>query len=135
MIDFSSVVKDQRVFPPVVFPLKDKMYRIRNTVYKNEDLGRIKLLFNEDSCILYLRDNYTGLHPNWLMLMWAKQGRRVITGSDAKYWLSKRICPPGRHNIRDILKNNGLKEYNAAVLIAHNKGICSWDELWFEEIE
>lgn len=121
-------------FPKVVFPLENKTYIIRNVNYPKEDLGRIVMNFNEDKCVLYLRKSYCGLHPNWLMSEWSSRGRTVIDGEDAMYWLHKRVCPPGRQNIREVLKSHGLSSYNATVMSSHGKGICDWDDLWFEEI-
>ena len=134
LLDFNKLGIPKQ-FPPVVFPLEDKTYIIRNYFYPEEDLGRVTLHFNKDNCTLYLKDNYEGLHPNWLMSEWSKRGRKVIEGDDASYWLQKRCCPPGRQGIQWILKAHGLTEYNRSVMIAHARGFCDWDELWFEEIK
>lgn len=116
--------------------LPDKMYIIRSPYYPKENLGKVKIIFSEDTCIVYPLKSYKGLHSDnaWLEY-WAEHGVTKVEGEMASYWLHKRCCPPGRHNINDILRAHRLKEYNAAVIIDYNKGMCTYDDLWFEEIK
>jgi hypothetical protein len=45
-------------------------------------------------------------------------------------WIRGRICPPGRHNIREILKDNGLKEYDEFGLLMLTMAKCDKDDLF-----
>ena len=114
--------------------MKNKEYIIRNKYYPKEDLGRIVLDFNKETGVLYLKDSYEGLHPDFLIYMWSKKGRKIIDGMDARRWVHDRVCPPERHNIRDILKAYGLPRYSATRILDMNCGRCDKDDLWFEEI-
>ena len=65
----------------------------------------------------------------------AHRGIYELTHEDTLRWISGRICPPGRHNIREILKENGLREYDEFGLLMVTKGACGKDELFLVEIE
>ena len=61
------------------------------------------------------------------------QGKYELTHEDSLRWLRGRICPPGRHNIREILRDNGLEEYDEFGLLMITKGKCGKDELYLVE--
>ena len=60
----------------------------------------------------------------------ANRNKYVLTHEDALRWVRGRICPPGRHNIREILRNNGLSEYEEFGLLMINAGRCDKDALF-----
>ena len=60
----------------------------------------------------------------------ALRGRHELSHEDVLRWIKGRICPPGRHNIREILRNNGLKEYDEFGLLMVTKAKCDKDELY-----
>jgi len=62
--------------------------------------------------------------------IYANRQKRVLSHEDAMRWIRGRICPPGRHNIRDILKDNGLMEYDEFALLMLTKAKCGMDELY-----
>ena len=64
----------------------------------------------------------------------AYRGKYELTHEDTLRWISGRICPPGRHNIREILSDNGLSEYDEFGLLMVTKGACGKDELYLLEI-
>jgi len=53
-----------------------------------------------------------------------------LSHEDALRWVRGRVCPPGRHNMRDILKDNGLREYDEFQLLITNNGKCDKDALY-----
>lgn len=64
----------------------------------------------------------------------ANRDKYILSHADALRWVRGRICPPGRHNIREILKNNGLKEYDEFNLLMLYHAKCDMDGLYLEEI-
>lgn len=113
--------------------MKNKMYRIKNS--KGDTLGMIKLDFLNDTGVIYLLASYNGLESDFFLSYWRhEEGLTEVTGDRARYWVHRRVCPPGRHNIKEILKSNGLTEYNASVILANNGGRCDKDDFWFEEV-
>ena len=64
----------------------------------------------------------------------ACRGKHELAHEDALRWIRGRICPPGRHNIREILNDNGLSEYDEFGLLMVTRGACDKDELYLVEI-
>ena len=63
----------------------------------------------------------------------AFRGTYDLSHEETLTWIRGRICPPGRHNIREILKDNGLEEYDEFGLLMVTKGKCDKDELYLAE--
>ena len=61
------------------------------------------------------------------------KGNFEIGHDDTIRWVRARICPPGRHNIREILSGLGLKEYDEFELILATKAKCGNDDLYIVE--
>ena len=61
------------------------------------------------------------------------RGKEVLSNDNVLRWIRGRICPPGRHNIREILRDNGLNEYNEFELLMVTKGKCDKDDLYLVE--
>ena len=61
------------------------------------------------------------------------KGNYNIGHDDTIRWVRSRICPPGRHNIREILSELGLKEYDEFEIISATKARCDKDELYIRE--
>ena len=53
---------------------------------------------------------------------------------DVLRWVRGRICPPGRHNINEILAGIGLSEYDEFKLLEATGAKCDKDELYMLEI-
>ena len=65
----------------------------------------------------------------------ALRGRHEMSHEDTLRWIKGRICPPGRHNIREILRSNALEEYDEFGLLMVTKAKCDKDELYLVELE
>ena len=61
------------------------------------------------------------------------RGKYILSNENVLRWIRGRICPPGRHNIREILKDNGLNEYDEFGLLMITKGKCDKDDLYLVE--
>jgi len=64
----------------------------------------------------------------------ANNKKYVLSHEDALRWIRGRICPPGRHNIREILKDNGLNEYDEFGLLMITKAKCDKDNLYLSPL-
>ena len=74
-----------------------------------------------------------GIPPGDLPLSlecFAVRGKYELSHDEALRWAKGRICPPGRHNIREILKDNGLTEYDEFALLMVTNARCDKDELY-----
>jgi len=61
------------------------------------------------------------------------RGKYILSNENVLRWIQGRICPPGRHNITEILKDNGLDEYDEFGLLMVTKGKCDKDDLYLDE--
>ena len=64
----------------------------------------------------------------------ANRNKYVLSNEDALRWIRGRICPPGRHNMRDILKDNGLQEYDEFGLLMITNAKCDKDALFLKSV-
>ena len=60
----------------------------------------------------------------------ANSGKYELSHEDVLRWIRGRICPPGRHNIREVLKDNGLEEYDEFGLLMTTMAKCGKDDLY-----
>lgn len=103
--------------------------------YADEVYGYLELNDDTEKGRIILLDTYPkGLHEGFVLGMYRKTGMKVIEGDDFDYWLSLRVCPSGRHNIRDILNAYGLKEYNACKIYVANEGRTSKDDMVIKDV-
>ena len=64
----------------------------------------------------------------------AVRGKYNLSHEDTLRWIRGRICPPGRHNIRDIIKDNGLDEYDEYKLLMLTGAKCDKDALFLRSV-
>ncbi len=65
--------------------------------------------------------------------IWHKQ--RTLDATWSRTWVRERIVPPSRQNLGQILKANGLDDYDDFQLLMIGKGRCSQDDFALEEID
>jgi hypothetical protein len=65
--------------------------------------------------------------------LFASAGKYELGHEDVLRWLRGRICPPGRQNIKTILKELGLAEYDEFGILMHTMARCGKDELYLIE--
>ena len=58
------------------------------------------------------------------------RGDYAIGHDWAMRWVRARICPPGRHNIREILAELGLDAYDEFGILAATEARCDKDGLY-----
>ena len=69
-----------------------------------------------------------------LLSSFLKKGEYTVNSYWSKVWVQQRIVPPDRQNINQILRDNGLKEYDEFQLLMLVAGRCEQDEYYLEEI-
>ena len=112
---------------------------LRSFALKDGDLGDLQvgtLIYdteNRQFAMIITKD----IPPNDLPLSlegFALRGKHELTHEDSLRWIRGRICPPGRHNIREILRDNGLNEYDEFCFLTLTMAKCDKDELYLVEI-
>ena len=63
----------------------------------------------------------------------ANRNKYELSQEDVLRWIRGRICPPGRHNIRELLRANGLNEYDEFGLLMITGAKCDKDALYLRE--
>jgi len=62
-----------------------------------------------------------------------QKGNFTIEHDEVLTWIRGRICPPGRHNIKEILHDNGLKKYDEFDILMVTMARSDKDELYLVE--
>lgn len=69
-----------------------------------------------------------------LLESFLKRGEKTINSYWSKVWVRQRIVPEDRQNLGQVLKENGLEEYDEFKLLLAGKGRCAQDSYYLEEI-
>lgn len=70
-----------------------------------------------------------------LLIPFVHKRERVLDGTWSRKWVEERIVPPSRQNIGQVLKANGLTEYDDFRLLLVGMGRCSQDDFELVEID
>lgn len=63
-----------------------------------------------------------------------QRGSRTVNAYWSRVWVQQRIIPADRQNIGQILKDNGLDEYDEFELLVRADGRCAQDDCYITEI-
>ena len=69
-----------------------------------------------------------------LLSSFVKRGQHSVSSYWSRLWVQQRIVPRDRQNIGQVLKENGLTEYDEFQLLLLTKGRCAQDDCYLEEI-
>lgn len=70
-----------------------------------------------------------------LLSSFAKRGERTVNAYWSRLWVQQRIVPPDRQNLGQVLKANGLEEYDEYSLLMLADGRCAQDSYYLAPIE
>ena len=59
----------------------------------------------------------------------------IIESYWTRKWIEERVIPESRHNIKDILKDNGFKYYNEILMIIASRAHSSMDDNYLKQIK
>lgn len=69
-----------------------------------------------------------------LLSSFVKQGEHTVNSYWSNEWVRQRIVPQDRQNISEVLKDNGLSEYDEFDLLMLSMGKCAQDNCYLTEI-
>ncbi len=69
-----------------------------------------------------------------MLALFAQRGQLEVPAEWALRWVGERVPPPGRQNIGEILRENGLARYDEIELLARAQGRSSQDDFMVREI-
>jgi len=70
-----------------------------------------------------------------ILSSFVKKNKKTVDFYWSKVWVQQRIVPPDRQNIGQILKDNGLTEYDEYGLLTLAMGRCAQDDSYLVPIE
>lgn len=109
-----------------------KIYAIKE---KDDVLGW--LLYSEEAKKFYveLPDNADWIKTPMILDSFVKRGLHTVNSRFSLLWVQQRIIPSNRQNIRQILRDLGLQEYDEYELLIAGHGRCAQDDCYIEETE
>ncbi len=69
-----------------------------------------------------------------LLASFARKGETGVNSYWSRLWVQQRIVPPDRQNITQVLRDNGLKEYDEYGLLMLSMGRCAQDDYYLAPI-
>ena len=69
-----------------------------------------------------------------LLDSFVKRGEKSVGSYWSRIWVEQRIVPQDRQNIGQVLKENGLDEYDEFSLLMLSQGRCAQDQCYLEEL-
>lgn len=103
----------------------------------NKNLAYLFYYENEKRFYIELPDDVDEWEAPLILSSFLKKGQRTINSYWSKVWVQERIVPPDRQNLGQILRANGLDEYDEFKLLLLADGRCAQDDYYlvplFEE--
>ena len=107
-----------------IFAIKD------DTLSQKSVLGYLIYYENAKAFYIELPDNADPWETPLLLSSFVKRGERSVSSYWSRLWVQQRIIPRDRQNIGQVLKENGLKEYDEFQMLMLTMGRCAQDECY-----
>ena len=111
-----------------------KVFAIKDDNMDDAVLGYLIYYKNAKAFYIELPDDADPWTTPLLLSSFVKRGEHSVNSYWSQMWVEQRIIPPDRQNIGQILKENGLTEYDAFSLLMLARGRCAQDDHYLEEI-
>ena len=112
-----------------IFAIKD------DTLSREIVLGYLIYYENAKAFYIELPDDADPWETPLLLSSFVKRSKYSVNSYWSRLWVQQRIIPLDRQNIGQILKENGLKEYDEFQMLMLAMGRCAQDECYLEEIK
>ncbi len=107
-----------------------KIYEIKN---KKRVYGYFFVDLENDDCYIELNEGLDS-YPIFFDIF-IKKNKFIIESYWTRKWIEERVIPESRHNIKDILKDNGFKYYNEILMIIASRAHSSMDDNYLKQIK
>lgn len=107
-----------------------KIYEIKN---KKRVYGYFFVDLENDDCYIELNEGFDD-YPIFFDIF-IKKNKFIIESYWTRKWIEERVIPESRHNIKDVLKDNGFKYYNEILMIIASKAHSSMDDNYLKQIK
>lgn len=112
-----------------------KIFAVRDT-NDNTEKDLAYLLYYEKEKVFYIElpEDADFWNTPLLLSSFAKRNIRTINPYYSKLWVQQRIVPADRQNLGQILKENGLEEYDEYDLLMLADGRCEQDDYYLSPV-
>lgn len=106
-----------------IFAIRDESAEVQ------KDLAYLLYYEIEKRFYIELPDDADPWETPLLLDSFAKRGEKTVNSYWSRIWVQQRIVPTDRQNLGEILRDNGLKEYDEFELLMLATGRCAQDDL------
>lgn len=108
-----------------------KIFAIRDeSDAKKKDLAYLFYYEVEKQFYIELPEDADPWETPLILSSFVKRKEKTVHSYWSKVWVQQRIVPPDRQNLGQILKDNGLKEYDEYDLLMLSMGRCAQDDCY-----
>lgn len=113
-----------------------KIYAVRDENEKNTKKDLAYLIYYDKAKCFYIElpEDADAWETPLLLSSFAKKGIKTVGAYFSMLWVRQRIVPEDRQNLGQILKENGLEEYDEYALLMLGQGRCAQDSYYLSEI-
>lgn len=112
-----------------------KIFAIRDeSMPLQRDLAYLLYYEGEKHFYIELPDEADPWETPLLLSSFVKKGETTVNSYWSKVWVQQRIVPTDRQNLSQILRDNGLKEYDEFELLKLTMGRCAQDDCYLVPI-
>lgn len=112
-----------------------KIFAILDDEIKDRALGHLVYYEKCKRFYVELPNNADEWETPLLLASFAKRGETTVNAYWSRLWVQQRIVPTDRQNLGQILKVNGLKEYDEFKLLMLARGRCAQDDCYLKPTE
>lgn len=107
-----------------IFAIRDESAEVQ------KDLAYLLYYEMEKRFYIELPDNADPWETPLLLDSFAKRGETTVNSYWSQIWVQQRIIPTDRQNLGEILRDNGLREYDEFALLMLAMGRCAQDDYY-----
>ena len=113
-----------------------KIFAIRDETDDSRQNLAYLLYFETTKCFyIELPDDADQWEVPLILSSFVRKGERTVNSYWSRLWVQQRVIPSDRQNIGQILRENGLKEYDEFELMMLTKGRCEQDDYYLTPIK
>ena len=99
------------------------------------DLAYLLYYENQKTFYIEIEEGISEWDAPLILSSFVKRQQYTVNAYWSKVWVQQRIVPTDRQNLGQILKDNGLEEYDEFQLLMLANGRCAQDNYYLQSIE
>lgn len=112
-----------------------RVFEIYDSAHRNrEACARLICGDAHDDIHIEIMPNAAAHDLPMMLGLFAQQGQLEVPAKWSRRWVAERVPPQGRQNLGEVLRANGLREYDEIELLARAQGRSSQDDFMIREV-